>query len=108
MPVAADEGVYQIASPIQFFAEQKFEKLVLIMGNSHLIKVAMACIGEYLKHSGIENIFIEIGVFGRLVTEQILEGSSYAKSLAGFDLIYESMRRLQLQEFFTRGKAKEI
>ncbi|KAJ8668266.1 hypothetical protein QAD02_009929 [Eretmocerus hayati] len=104
LPIACDEGVYRIARHIKFLEEKKFEKLILFMGNLHLIKVAMACAGKYLKNSGIENILIEANIFGVGVTEQILAGSDYAKSLEGLNAIYEPMRRLQLQEFFTEER----
>ncbi|KAJ8677103.1 hypothetical protein QAD02_012890 [Eretmocerus hayati] len=101
---SCDEGVYRIARHIKFLEEEKFEELILFMGNFHLIKVAMACAGKYLKNSGIENILIEANIFGVGVTEQILAGSDYAKSLEELNAIYEPMRRLQLQEFFTKER----
>ena len=107
LAVACDEGVYRIARSIMFENEKEFEKIVLCLGSFHMIKVTLSCIGKYLQNSGVESIFIETGLFGIHVTEQLLAGANYARSVKGFNYLAEALRRLQLKEFFPQEKLKQ-
>lgn len=74
--------------------------IVLLLGPFHLAKIAFACNGKYLKESGAHLIFTESSVFGPAVTESVLKGMNYVRSLKGYILLSETLRRLQLKEFF--------
>ena len=101
LAVVCDEGVYKIARYITLTKNKEFENIIVLLGNFHLIKVVLSCIGKYLKHSGTETIFIETSIFGVCVTDQVLSGTHYARSVKGFNYLSESLRRLQIKEFFT-------
>lgn len=101
LAVACDEGVYRIARHIKLEREKEFENIILFLGGFHIIKVVQSCIGKYLKHSGIENVFIEAGLFGMFVVDQVLSGSNYSRSVQGFNFLAEALRRIQFKEFFT-------
>ena len=74
LPVTCDEGVYHIAREIQLIRPEEFQDLVLCMGSFHMAKVALGCLGKYLKGSGAESILVESGIFGVNVVESILTG----------------------------------
>ncbi|OXU18367.1 hypothetical protein TSAR_009883 [Trichomalopsis sarcophagae] len=100
LPLFCDEGVYRIARHIVFEKSDEFNNIILCLGNFHIIKVLQTCIGKYLKNSGIENIFIETALFGINTVEQLMSGTNYARCVKGLTYLIESLRRLQLQEFF--------
>lgn len=104
LPVTCDEGVYRIARQITLTHEKEFENIVLVLGNFHLIKVVLSCIGKYLKNSGVDNIFIETGLFGVNVTDQILAGTNYARSVKAYSYLCEALQRMQLDEFLTEER----
>lgn len=64
LSVTCDEGVYRIAREIQLIRPEEFDNIVLCLGSFHMAKVALGCLGKYLKGSGAENILIESSVFG--------------------------------------------
>lgn len=74
----------------------------MLLGNFHQTKVIQACIGKYLRGSGIENILIETQTFGPGVVEQVLNGADYARCVKGFGLIGEALMRSQLEIFFEK------
>ena len=51
--------------------------------------VALACLGKYLKGSGAENNLIQSAVFGVNVTDSVLSGKNYVRSLKGLQLLKE-------------------
>ena len=56
-----------------------------------MVKIFLGCIGKYLRESGAESIWIENGIFGPNVTQAVLGGSHYVRSLAGMTLLSETM-----------------
>jgi hypothetical protein len=65
-----------------------------------MAKIALGCLGKYLKGSGAENILVESSVFGVNVVETVLTGKHYARSIKGVQLLKEALLRLQLEAFF--------
>lgn len=100
LPVYCDEGVYHLAKEIQLATGKKYEKLLILLGDFHLIKTGLACIGKYLRDSGIEHLLVESGMFGINVVDKVSHGSNYARSIKGFLYLAEILERLQLKEFF--------
>ena len=72
LPVTCDEGVYRIAREIQLVRPNEFGNIVLCLGSFHMAKVALGCIGKYIKSSGAENILIESCIFGVNVVESVI------------------------------------
>ena len=100
LPVACDEGVYRIAREIQLFRPEEFKNIVLCMGTFHMTKVALGCIGKYLKGSGAQTILVESTMFGPNVVESVFSGRNYVRSLTGMQCLKEALERLQLAAFF--------
>ena len=100
LPVACDEGVFHIAAEIQL-AINEFTDLVLLLGSFHMTKILLACIGKYLTGSGLENVFIENHVFGVKVTESVLKGSNYVRSVKGMFMLAEVIERLKWKAFLS-------
>ena len=101
LPVTCDYGVYHMAKQIQLENPGKFDNIILLLGGFYTIKVIQGCIGKYLKHSGVYEIFTQTRLFGLGTVEKVLSGSHYAKSVSGFSFLYEALLRLQLKAFFT-------
>ena len=100
LPVTCDEGVFRIAREIQLIRPDEFNNIVICLGSFHMTKIALGCVGKYLKGSGAENILIESGIFGVNVIDSVLSGKNYVRSLKGLQLLKESFTRLQWVSFF--------
>lgn len=100
LPVFCDEGVYRIAKHIELLRPNEFTNLVLMLGDFHLTKIAMSCIGKYLRESGIQNVLVETEAYGINTSEQVLNASNYARAVKGFLMLGEALQRLQLEAFF--------
>lgn len=105
LPVFCDEGVYHIAKHIQMIRKEEFRNLVIMLGNFHLLKVLLACVGKYLRDSGVEDLFVETKAYGVCTINQVMNGTSYARSMKGFQMLGEALRRIQLEAFFLENAA---
>ena len=71
-----------------------------MMGNFHLTKAAIHCLGKYTEGSEIYEAFIETGIFGPNIVEQVKTGSHYVRSIAGINMIQEAFSRLKWDAFW--------
>ena len=55
--------------------QEEFTNIFLGMGDFHMEKIVLSCIGQVLKESGIEEIFIENEIFGMNVVKSVEWGS---------------------------------
>ena len=62
-------------------------------------KVFLSCIGKYLSGSGAEEIWVEYGVFGVNVTNSVIKGTNFVRSLKGMLLLGELLLRLRTLHF---------
>lgn len=64
-------------------------------------KVVIACLGKYLKGTGIDKILVNNKIYGSISIETVLNGGHYADANRGYSLIAEILQILQLGTFFT-------
>lgn len=100
-----DEGVHHIAQEIQLLSHDPFRNNFLGLCSFHMEKVIIACLGKYLKGTGIDKILVNNEIYGSISIETVLNGCHYADAKRGYSLIAEILQILQLDTFFT-NKAK--
>ena len=66
-----DEGVYHIAREIQLLSPDSFDAF-LGLGGFHMEKGVMACLGKYLKDTGIDKVLINTEIYGPISIETVL------------------------------------
>ena len=60
----------------------------------------MACLGKYLKGSGIDKVLINTEIYGLISIEKVLNGGHYVDVNRACSLIAEILYVLQLDAFF--------
>ena len=98
-----DEGVYHIAREIQLLSPDSFDNVFLGLGGFHMEKVVTACLGKYLKGTGIDKVLINTEIYGPISIETVLNGGHYADANRAYSLIAEILHVLQLDTFFTEN-----
>ena len=98
-PLWSDEGVYHIAKELQLLNPNLFQNIFLGLGGFHTEKIVLACLGTYLKESGIEQILVENEIFGPVAVNSVMSGADYALGKRGMSLIAEAMSRLYISAF---------
>ncbi|KAH0540107.1 hypothetical protein KQX54_012921 [Cotesia glomerata] len=68
-----------------------------MLGSFHTIKIALSCVGKYIRSSGLENVFTDTEMYGVGTVKQVLDGTHYGRSVNGFMLLEEALQRLQLE-----------
>ena len=63
----------------------------------------MACLGKYLKGTGIDKVLVDTEMYGLISIETVLNGGHYAGANRVYSLIAEILNVLQLDTFFTEN-----
>ena len=74
-------------------------------GGGHIALNYLASIGKMLQESGLEDVFIESGLYGSSSAMALLQGKSYNKGIKGHKLIMEVL--LRFGTHFAPGLVKE-
>ena len=98
-PLLSDEGVYHIAKEIQLLYPQELSNILFGIGGFHLEKVVIGCLGTYLESSDIQNLLVEVKVYGPAVVNSVMSGGNYIWGKRGISLIDEAMEQLQVYSF---------
>lgn len=98
--LTADMAIFLIAKLIQMQPENYFPKMVLRIGTFHLQKNWLHCLGQYLEGCGIEDILHKADIYEKTTVKAIFGGKHYNRGVRANKLIYESIKILQISQFF--------
>ena len=87
IPVNSDEGVYHTVADILMEEHETFHDIHGVLAFFHSIKIILKCNGRYLRGSGFDEALTMNEIFGKLVINQVLEGTHYVRALYGILLI---------------------
>ena len=99
--ITFDLAIYSKAKEIQLLLHypEEFQDLVICLGGFHIAINYLALIGKLFKESGLEDVFIECGLYGSSSTMALLQGKSYNRGIRGHKLVMEALLRLQWEAF---------
>ena len=103
----ADEGVYRIAKEIQLVKPDEFSNIFLGLGGFHMEKIVLACLGAYLKPSGIFAVLVETQCYGIDVIKTVISGSHYSRARTAHSMIHKVLMSMMLEGFLSNFLTNE-
>ena len=97
--ITFDLAIYSKAKEIKLHYPEEFQHLVICLGGFHIALNDLALIGKLFQESGLEDVFIESGLYGSSSTMALLQGKSYNRGIRGYKLVMEALLRLQWEAF---------
>ena len=98
--ITFDLTIYSRAKEIHWRYPEEFQNRVICLGRGgHIALNYLASIGKMLQESGLEDVFIESGLYGSSSAMALLQGKSYNKGIKGHKLIMEVLLRLKWDTF---------
>ena len=75
--ITFDLAIYSKAKEIHWRYPEEFQDLVIRLGGFHIALNYLALIGKMSQESGLEDVFIESGLYGSSLSMALLQGKSY-------------------------------
>lgn len=97
--ITADLPLYSKAKELVWANSEKFKNVIIMMGGLHMCFNFMRVIEQHMECSGLEDIWLEAGVFGANTVTIVLEGKAYYRAVGGHILTYEALWWLKWQCF---------
>ena len=95
--VTSDLAIYVKAKEIQCRVPDELHKVVIRMGSFHIALSYLSLLGKMYSDSGLEDLFIESGVYASGTTSALMAGKQYNRGIRAHKLTLETMFRLQWQ-----------
>ncbi|XP_028410461.1 uncharacterized protein LOC114533074 [Dendronephthya gigantea] len=99
MVVVMDEAVYAKAQWIRWTKGMFQSRIVLRLGEFHVIMSFLGVIGKRFQDGGLRDILIESNIIAKGSVNGVLSGKHYNRSIRSMKIIYEAIYRLVITAF---------
>ena len=104
--ITLDMDLYMRALKLQRLSPDLQNKLILRIGEFHTVLCALRAVGSSIENSGIDDAWVECGLYGPATVRQIIEGKHMKRALKAhaltvevlYDLLFEECEISKLQE----------
>ena len=97
--VTADQPLYSKTKELIWEDDTNFKNVVVCMGGLHICFNFLRAIGQHMEYSGLEDVWVETGIFGQNTAVKVLEEKAYYRAVRGHLLTYEALWRLRWKYF---------
>ena len=97
--ITFDLAIYVKAKEIQWPVPDELKNVIVRMGGFHIALNYLSLLGKMYSDSGLEDLWIESGVYASGTTTEIIAGKQYNRGVRAYKLTYEAMFRLQWRAF---------
>ena len=97
--VVLDQALYAKVCEMQWKNSEQYGRIMLMMGNFHIICNFMSSIGKIYGDAGLRDIAEESGIIAQGSIDKVLEGKQYNRAIRLHKLTYEALMRLAWKEF---------
>ena len=97
--ITFDLAIYMKAKQLQWKFAGEFRDVVIRVGGFHIALNFLAVIGKKYASSGLDDLFIESGVYGSGATTTLMKGKSYNRGIRAHKLTTEAFFRLLWKAF---------
>eukprot|EP00794_Sanderia_malayensis_P002267 gene2267-2604_t len=81
------------------------KELVLCPGAFHTSICALRCLGKTIEGSGLDEAWIEAGLYGSVTTNQIINGNHYGRALEAHEITLQVLYEIWIKAFFKERPA---
>ena len=94
--ITLDLDLYERAVKIRSSEKMK-DNIVLRMGELHVVLAMLKALGRYIEGSGLEQIWIEKGLYGPASVRQLLAGTNYKRGIEAHIITLLALKDLHFE-----------
>lgn len=96
--ITVDQALYCKLKQLTWLKPKTFENVIIRLGGLHILMNFLKCIGQHMASSGLEDLWVESGVYGESTAQTILAGKSYNRGVRAHKMTYEALWRLLVEK----------
>ena len=97
--VVADQALYAKLTEVAWNCPLKFETIIPMMGNFHIICNLLSITGKLFRDAGLRDLAVESGIIAEGSVDKVLDGKKYNRGVRLHKLVYEASMRLAWTQF---------
>lgn len=99
--ITADQPLYSKAKELVWANQTDYKNVIFCMGGLHVCFNYLRAIGQHMECAGLEDVWVETGIFAPNTASTVLDGKAYYRAVRGHLLTYEALWRLKWRMFQT-------
>ena len=104
--IVADQPLYSRAKEMVWANQELYENVVMMLGDLHILFNFLKAIGQHFENSGLDDIWVESGLFAQNSVESMMDGKAYYRAVRGHTLAYEALSRIRWEHVLEWMKAE--
>ena len=97
--IAMEQPLYSKAKELAWKYPDKYKNVILLTGDLHILFNFLKVIGQHFDNAGLDDVWIESGLYAQKSTHSMLEGKAYYRAVPGHCIAYEALFRLKWNKF---------
>ena len=97
--VVLDQALYSKATEITWKHQERYNNVILMMGNFHIICNLLSTIVKLFGDAGMRDLALESGVIAAGSVDKVFEGKHYNRAVRFHKLMYEALIRVAYKGF---------
>lgn len=104
--ISLDIGLYVPAKQLQMHRND-LDNIILRPGELHTVMAMLRAIGTYIDNSGIEQFWVESGIFGNSTVRQIMDGKHVNRGVEAHLTMLQALHTLYIEAFLKENPHHE-
>ena len=102
--ITFDLRLYEKAFKLQQHTARVLDHLVLRLGELHTVIAALRALGTSIEDSGVDDAWVEAGIYGSTTKHQILDGNHMKRALTAHNMAYSVLSDFHIEAFLKTEK----
>lgn len=81
--IVADQPLYSRGKEMLWANPEKYKNVVMLVGDLHILFNFLKAIGQHYENAGLDDVWVESGLFAENSIESMMEGKSYYRAIRG-------------------------
>ena len=93
-----DQPLYAKAKEV-VWASEEYDQVIVLLGGLHITFNFLRAIGQHMESAGLDDVWVESGLFGQNAVKSIMDGKHYYRAVQGHIWAYEALSRIRFEAY---------
>ena len=97
--IVGNQPLYSRAKELVWATQEMYKNVIVLLGDLHILFNFLKVIGQHLESSGLDDIWVDSGLFAKNSVDTMMNGKSYYRGVRGHMWTYEALYHIWWEMF---------